>query len=54
MPRISHVDHKTASGDTNQLLDGVKAQVGVVPNIFATLVQSPKALEGFLAFNAVQ
>lgn len=52
MPRISPVDRKTASGGTKQLLDGVKAQLGVVPNIFATLVQSPKALEGFLAFNA--
>lgn len=52
MPRISPVDHQTASGDTKQLLDGVKAQLGVVPNIFATLVQSPRALEGFLALNA--
>lgn len=52
MPRISPVDHKTTSGDTKQLLDAVKAQLGIVPNIFATMVQSPKALEGFLAFNA--
>jgi uncharacterized peroxidase-related enzyme len=51
MPRISPVDHGSATGDAKELLDGVKAQLGVVPNIFATFVQSPKVLEGFLAFN---
>ena len=52
MPRIAPVDHATATGDAKDLLDGVKAQLGVVPNIFATFVQAPKVLEGFLAFNA--
>ena len=52
MPRISPVDHDSASGSAKELLNGVKAQLGVVPNIFATFVQSPKVLEGFLAFNA--
>jgi len=51
MPRINPIDHGSATGKAKDLLDGVKAQLGVVPNIFATFVQSPKVLEGFLAFN---
>ena len=51
MPRIQPVDHATATGAAKDLLDGVQSALGVVPNIFATLVQSPKALEGFLALN---
>lgn len=52
MPRIKPVDHDSADGSAKELLNGVKAQLGVVPNIFATFAQSPKVLEGFLAFNA--
>lgn len=51
MPRIQPIDHATATGEAKVLLDGVKAAVGAVPNIFATFVNSPKVLEGFLAFN---
>jgi len=52
MPRLTPVDPVTATGDAKVLLDGVKAAVGVVPNILATFVHSPKVLEGYLAFNA--
>ena len=51
MPRIPAVDRASATGATRELLDGVHAAIGVVPNIFATFVQSPKVLEGFLALN---
>jgi uncharacterized peroxidase-related enzyme len=51
MARINPIDHGSATGQAKDLLDGVKAQLGVVPNIFATFVQSPKVLEGFLALN---
>ena len=51
MPRIQTIDAATASGPAKDLLDGVKAGLGVVPNIFATFVHSPKVLEGFLALN---
>jgi len=51
MPRIQTVDRASATGAAKELLDGVHAAIGVVPNIYATLAQSPKALEGFLAFN---
>jgi uncharacterized peroxidase-related enzyme len=52
MPRIPAVDPKTAEGDAKSLLDGVRAKLGAVPNIFATMAQAPSALEGFLALNA--
>ena len=51
MPRINPVDPATATGSAKELLDGVKAAIGVVPNIFATFAQSPKVLEGYLALN---
>lgn len=52
MPRITPVDPATATGAAKELLDGVKAGIGMVPNIFATFVQSPKVLEGYLALNS--
>jgi uncharacterized peroxidase-related enzyme len=51
MPRIQAVNHAEATGDTKVLLDGVKAAIGAVPNIFATFAQSPKVLEGYLALS---
>jgi uncharacterized peroxidase-related enzyme len=51
MPRIHPVDHASATGEAKTLLDGVKSAIGMVPNIFATFAQSPKALEGFLALS---
>mgnify|MGYP002626750064 CR=1 FL=1 len=51
MPRIQPVDHATATGEAKTLLDSVKSAIGMVPNIFATFAQSPKALEGFLALS---
>lgn len=51
MPRIQPVVHSEATGDAKALLDGVQSALGMVPNIFATFVHSPKALEGFLALN---
>ena len=47
MPRITPVDHASADGEAKRLLDGVKAGLGVVPNIFATLVQSPRRWRAF-------
>ncbi len=50
MPNISpiNLDQPGAAAD---IVNAVKAKVGGVPNIFATMAQSPAALEGFLAFN---
>lgn len=52
MPRINPIDANIATGSAKQLLDGVKAQLGGVPNLIATFAQSPKVLEGYLALNA--
>ena len=52
MPRIKPVHPASANAEAKALLDGVEAQFGMVPNILATFAQSPKVLDGFLAFSA--
>jgi AhpD family alkylhydroperoxidase len=49
MPNISPVN-PALPGAAATVLNGVKAKLGGVPNIFATMAHSPAALEGFLAF----
>lgn len=51
MPNIHPVDPRQ-HGPSAHILDNVRRQLGVVPNIFATLAHSPSALQGFLAFTA--
>jgi AhpD family alkylhydroperoxidase len=48
MSRIRMVDPETAAGAAGELLAGVRARLGVIPNFTRVLAQSPKALEGFL------
>ena len=48
MSRINVVDPKTTTGAARTLLDAVQSQLGVTPNLFRVLANSPKALEGFL------
>jgi len=50
MPNIAPVD-TAAAGDATDIIETVKARLGQVPNIFATMARSPAALEGYLAFN---
>jgi uncharacterized peroxidase-related enzyme len=50
MPNINPVDADRA-GPAADIVEAVKAKVGRVPNIFATMARSPAVLEGFLAFN---
>lgn len=49
MPRITKVTPETADAEQHDLLDATKRQLGRVPNLYATLVQSPAALRGYLA-----
>jgi alkylhydroperoxidase family enzyme len=49
MSRINVVDPKAATGAARTLLDAVQSQLGVTPNVFRVLANSPKALEGFLS-----
>ncbi len=50
MPNISPITLEQPGAATD-IVNAVKAKVGGVPNIFATIAQSPAVLEGFLAFN---
>lgn len=47
-PRIQPVDPAAATGRTRELLDGIKAKLGGVPNLMRTFAQSPAALQFFL------
>ena len=51
MPRIQPVNVETASPTTVALLDGVKSQMGRVPNIVATMANSEATAKAYLAFN---
>ena len=50
MPNISPIN-LDQPGPATDIVNTVKAKLGAVPNIFATMAQSPAVLEGFLAFN---
>jgi len=51
MNRIAQLDPVTATGKTKELLDGVQATLGLVPNLFRVLGNSPAALQGYLNFS---
>ncbi len=51
MNRIQTIDPTQTEGKTRQLFDGVKAKLGVVPNLFKVLGNSPSTLEGYLNFS---
>ena len=50
MPIISPIN-LDQPGPATEIVNSVKAKLGAVPNIFATMAHSPAVLEGFLAFN---
>lgn len=51
MSSFAPLDPATAKGSAKTLLDGVKAKVGAVPNLFRVLAHAPAALEGYLSLN---
>jgi uncharacterized peroxidase-related enzyme len=48
MPRIPSVHLATASEKVRPLFEGLKKKLGTVPNLFATIGQSPEALQALL------
>jgi uncharacterized peroxidase-related enzyme len=52
MNRITHLDPETASGAAKKLFDGVKAKLGMVPNLMRVLGNAPAALSSYLSFGA--
>lgn len=48
MQNITAIKHEEAEGKAKELLDGVKAKLGFVPNMMATMATSPAVLEAYL------
>ena len=46
MSRLNAIDPSTATGKSKELLDAVKANLGLVPNMTKVTVNSPAVLEG--------
>ena len=49
--RMNQIAPETAVGQAKQLLDAVKAKLGLVPNITRAMANSPAALEGYLGLS---
>ena len=50
MPNIAALDI-TNAGEAQPILDGVKKEIGMVPNLLATMANSPAALNAYLGFS---
>jgi len=51
MARIQTVNRNEAPAAVAATLDGVKAKIGMVPNLFGTFANAPAVLNGYLAFS---
>jgi AhpD family alkylhydroperoxidase len=51
MERIVPVDPQTAQGKAKELLDAVKAKLGLVPNMTRAMAVSPAVLEAYLGIS---
>ncbi|MBF0123271.1 MAG: carboxymuconolactone decarboxylase family protein [Candidatus Omnitrophica bacterium] len=51
MSVINPVSLETASFDQKKILEGIKAKMGKVPNIYATIVHSPTTLEAMMGYS---
>jgi uncharacterized peroxidase-related enzyme len=51
MSRINQIAPEAASGKARELLDAVRAKLGLVPNMTRAMAQSPAVLEGYLQFS---
>lgn len=51
MPRIQPINPDDAQGKAAEMLEGVKKKMGRVPNIFATMANSPAVLDAYLGFS---
>ena len=52
MSRLQHIDPARAEGRAKELLDGVRRQLGMVPNFMQVFANSPTTLAGFVGLNA--
>src|ERR1700694_4132465 len=51
MSRIQPVDPAVAKGKAKDLLDAVQKALGLVPNLYRVVAQSPAALAGLVGLN---
>lgn len=51
MERITPVNPQTAEGRTRELLEAVKAKLGMVPNLTRSMAVSPAVLEAYLGIS---
>jgi uncharacterized peroxidase-related enzyme len=51
MTRIQPVSYERSTGKAKELLDAVKAKLGITPNMMKTMAQSPAVLEAYLNFS---
>lgn len=51
MPRIQPIDQSSTDAATAELLRSVKKKLGAVPNIVATMANSPAVANAYLAFS---
>jgi uncharacterized peroxidase-related enzyme len=51
MARLHSIDPTNATGKAKELLDAVQKQLGITPNMFRTMANSPAVLGGFLNFS---
>ncbi len=50
-PRLNSIEPEAASGKTAAIYGQVKSNMGMVPNLFKGLANSPQALEAYLALD---
>ena len=51
MERITAINPQTAEGRARELLDAVKARLGLVPNMTRSMAVSPSVLDAYLGFS---
>lgn len=51
MQRITAIKHEEATGKAKELLDAVQSKLGFIPNMTATMANSPAVLESYLNFS---
>ncbi len=51
MQRIAQAHEEDISPQTTEMLDGVRAKMGMVPNIIQTMANSPATLASYLGFS---
>jgi hypothetical protein len=52
MTRIQPISYEQSTGKAKELLDTVKAKLGITPNMMKTMAQSPAVLEAYLNFSS--